>query len=317
MGCMPYLTPPWRRARTTAVAAVVLAVACACSGNGVDLSLPAADGGRALAPAVSRSCHPGVNAAVFWIIGGSELNHLEAAAPLAVRHAIRATNLYVIESAGKTSPAGQTVAAFRSYAAFAAAIAARTIPSTTHWVLYDNERWPGTPVTEQHNPAHYEALFAALARRHGYRVILAPAQDLVYGFGRSQFRAGVAMWQRYLTARLAATSGWLADIYEIQAQPYEFPAYRPSGSYSFFVRAAVAQARAIAPHATIFAGLSTNRVTAAGQLLQDFNAVRGTVSGFWLNIPHPNQPRSLKLAARFLAGLPAAVSARARACVTG
>ena len=100
--------------------------------------------------------------------------------------------------------------------------------------MYDNEQWSLTPAREQADPVRYEQLFGQLAHRHGYKVILAPAQDLVPGFDKSSFRSGKAVWQSYLSMGLATASARAADIYEIQAQPYEMSVYRPQHAYARF-----------------------------------------------------------------------------------
>src|SRR5262245_7336828 len=203
---------------------------------------PSPRGEQVLLPAASSSCQPGVNAAEFWMINQNAFHMLEAAAPAQVRYAFKDENLFVLGRPGHIARVGQAVAVFQSYAALRRAIAAHRIAPTTHWVMYDNERWPATTRNEQQHPWHYEALFAALAHRHGYRVILAPGQDLVFGFGRSRPPL-TPTWRRYLSLHLPAAAARVADIYEIQAQAYELPTFRSSGLFRRLVRAAVAQAR--------------------------------------------------------------------------
>ena len=209
---------------------------------------------------------------------------------------------------------GQPVAVFKSYADLRGAIAAGRIPRRTHWVLYDNERWPATPVREQKRPGQFETLFASLAHRHGYRVILAPGQDLALGFSRTHFARNIAAWRRYLSLGLPAISARLADIYEIQAQPFELPVYRHQRIFLADVQEAVTQARVANPHATIFAGISTQRVARASDLFSDFMAVRGLVAGFWLNLPHYRGVRQQRFARQFLSQIPGAAAATGRTC---
>jgi hypothetical protein len=64
----------------------------------------------------------------------------------------------------------------------------------------------------------------------------------------------------------------------------------------------------------IFAGLSTQRVGSAAQLLQDYEATRGVVDGYWLNIPRHDRPGPPALADQFLRTIPASASAGAAAC---
>jgi hypothetical protein len=284
---------------------VLLALVSACfGGHHRDRreSLPAA------------SCQPGVNAAEFWMITESGLRVLEAAAPAQVRYAFKDENLFVLGGPRPTASVGRAVAVFRSYAQLQRAIAAHIIAPTIHWVMYDNERWRATPRNEQRHPWHYEALFATLAHRHGYRVILAPGVDLSLGIGQSQLPPGMPAWRRYLSVGLPAASARVADIYEIQAQAYEVPKFRPSGLFRRLVGAAAAQARAADPHVAIFAGLSSRRASTPTQMVHDFLAVRNLVAGYWLNLPPLSQSVSQQLARQFLGGLPAGAAATGRTC---
>jgi hypothetical protein len=253
--------------------------------------------------ATLRACSPNGPAAETWIMDAGAVHALDVSDPAGFERAVPPADLFVLEPPGKASPVGETVADFKSYAAFSQAIAARTISPAAHWVMYDNEKWAQTPIAEQQHPMSYERLFAALAHNHDYRVILAPAQDLVFGLANPDVSASAA-WQRYLALRLAAISAPLADIYEIQAQADELVQYRSAAVYPSFVQAAAAQARAANPHIVIIAGLSTQRVRNAAELGQDFSATRSTVAGYWLNIPGSAQPGPTAIAQQFLDGLP-------------
>jgi hypothetical protein len=296
-----------RRRWLAKLAGVAAALAClsSCSGGG---GPPA--------------CHPGINAAESWIVNGAQLQLTEASEAKAVRYAFRNGSLFVLESPGKVSRNGQTVAYFSSYQHLKLALEKGGLPPSVRWVMYDNERWKLTPLLEQKNPQHYMTLFANLAHRHGYKVILAPAQDLVFGYRGPGFRETGTAWQRYISAGLAAAAARVANIYEIQAQSDELPSHRASSAYQDFVRAAVKQARAANSHITIFAGVSTKRVTSAAQLYQDFRATRALVTGYWLNIPG-RDPTGLRItsswasesmAGRFLQQLPAAAAANGGSC---
>ena len=247
-------------------------------------------------------------------MGNGELSAVQSASPSSLSYAVSPAHLMVLELRGQTSSVGQMVADFRSYAELKKMIKKGTIPAGIHWLMYDNEQWPNTPADEQADPVRYEQLFARLAHRHGYKVIMAPAQDLVPGFDKAGFRSGKTAWPSYLSIGLAAASARVADIYEIQAQPYEIGVYRSRHAYASFVAAVAAQARAANPGIVIYAGLSTQRVSSATQLLQDYQATRDLVDGYWLNIPRHNQPGPLALTDQFFRNLPAAASARAAGC---
>jgi hypothetical protein len=290
------------------VSVPMAALFTACSGTGGQPPLPTPTASPA------PSCHPGVSGAENWILGAGELSAAQAASPSSVRHAISPAHLMVLLLRGQTSTLGQEVADFRSYAEFKKMIRHGTIPAGIRWVMYDNERWSLTPAAEQANPVRYERLFAELAHRHGYRVILAPAQDLVPGWAKQSFQAGRAVWRGYLSMGLAAASARYGDIYEIQAQPYEMSVYRSQHAYASFVAAAAAQARAANPRAVIYAGLSTQRVSSGAQLLQDYLATRDLVDGYWMNIPRHDEPGPVTIADQFFRDLPASASAGAADC---
>jgi hypothetical protein len=295
-----------RKVPAAAASAVLVAtLATACSGTA---------GPPAPAPTPARSCQAGVSGAENWIMGSGELSAAQSVSASSVRYAVSSAHLFVLLLRGQTSTAGQEVADFRSYAELKKMIRQQAIPAGIHWLMYDNEQWSLTPASEQADPVRYEQLFGQLAHRHGYKVILAPAQDLVPGFDKNSFRGGKAVWQSYLSMGLAAASARAADIYEIQAQPYEMSVYRSQHAYADFVAAAAAQARAANPGVVIYAGLSTQRVSSAAQLLQDYQATRTVVDGYWLNIPRHDRPGPPALADQFLRAIPASASARALAC---
>jgi hypothetical protein len=302
----PLRTHPRRTAATAVTVVLISALAAACSGPGSQPTSAPTSG-----PA---SCQPGISGAENWIMGGGELSAAQSASPSSVRYAVSPAHLLVLLLRGQTSSAGQEVADFRSYAEFKKMIKQGTIPPSIHWVMYDNEQWPLTPADEQADPVRYEQLFARLAHRNGYQVILAPAQDLVPGFDKASFQGGKAVWPSYLSMGLAAASARVADIYEIQAQPYEIGVYRSQRAYASFVAAAAAQARAANPRIVIYAGLSTQRVSSAAQLLQDYLATRNLVDGYWMNIPRHNESGPVALANQFFRSIPASASASAAAC---
>lgn len=307
-----------RRLVTSRVATAILVSACtgisACTGGGgQEPTQHTSASSPLLVPQVSSSCRPGVNAAEFWIMNADELSSLQTTDPSAASYGLRSANLFVLEPPGTRSPAGQTVAYFKSYATFRSAITQQTIAAGTHWVAYDNEAWKATPRREQLDPIHYETLFADLAHSHGYKVILMPAQDLIPGFVHDS-----NAWPQYLSLGLASASGRLADIYEIQAQPYELAAFRQAGDFQNYVQQAAAQAHAANPNVIVFAGLSTQRVSTAAELTQDFAATRGVVAGYWLNIPGSGKSAAgPAMAGQFLQTIPTAADSTAKTCAGG
>jgi hypothetical protein len=162
---------------------------------------------------------------------------------------------------------------FDSYAAIQAAFAAHTIPAEAEAILYDNERWPGTPVSEQRQPFSYVQRAEALVHDHGLTFISTPAPDLSTTLNPGHH----GNYSGYLNERLATLARY-ADIFDVQAQHAGPPA-----SYAAFARAAVAQARAANRHAFILLGITTNGETAQ-DLISEVTATRAIADGYWLNI---------------------------------
>jgi hypothetical protein len=147
-------------------------------------------------------------------------------------------------------------------------------------VLYDVEDWSLTPKAQQQDPAKFEAEGYRLARARGTVFIAAPALDLVRVLDPS---GSGTVAQRFLSLNLIGQAARNADVVDIQAQGLE-----GSAQYASFVTAAAAQARAANPDVTVLAGLSTNpsgRAISAQTLSSDAESVRGSVDGYWLNIP--------------------------------
>jgi hypothetical protein len=172
------------------------------------------------------------------------------------------------------------VVTFTAVADLVRAVTQRQLPPGTGAVLYDPEAWSLTPAAEQRNPGQAAQQAAAAAHAHGLQLIVAPALNLVTVRGRSP----APRWQQFLSLRIAAAVAAHADIVELQAQSLE----RDTAGYASFVRQAAAQVTTANPRATVLAGLSTNPPGAAvssQQLTAAIQATRGTVGGYWLNIP--------------------------------
>ena len=175
----------------------------------------------------------------------------------------------------------QPVMTFWSVTQLDQALSGGQVPAGTRSVLYDPEAWSLTPRAEQLDPAAAAQRAAQLAHAHGLSLIVAPALDLTT-VGSGPARG--PLWQRFLQRGLAGAMAKAADVVELQAQSLE----RDPGTYTSFLRAAAAQARAASPGVTVLAGLSTNppgAVVAAGQLTAAIQGTRGLVDGYWMNIP--------------------------------
>lgn len=162
---------------------------------------------------------------------------------------------------------------FDSYAALQTAFAAHAIPADVQAILYDNERWPGTPLGEQLQPFVYVRKAEALVHDHGLTFISTPAPDLNTTLNPGHH----GNYSGYLSERLATLAGY-ADIFDVQAQHAGPPA-----SYAAFAKAAVAQARAANRHAIVLLGITTNGETSR-DLISEVTATRAIADGYWFNI---------------------------------
>jgi hypothetical protein len=172
---------------------------------------------------------------------------------------------------------------YRSFASMSANFTAGNAPRSGA-VLYDNEKWADTPEDERADPAAYEQRAGALAHAHGLRFIATPAMDLTAALDGGPGTIST----KYLRLGIARDAAKYADVIDIQAQSLEFD---PS-TYGAFVAAAARQARASNPHIVVVAGLTTGRNHPDGSpptsddLLRATAATRGSVDGYWLNVPN-------------------------------
>jgi hypothetical protein len=165
------------------------------------------------------------------------------------------------------------VADFDSYAAIQAAFATHAIPSDVRAILYDDERWPGTPLREQLQPFAFVRQAAVLVHEHGLAFISTPAPDL-----NTTLNPGhPGNYSGYLQERLAALAAD-ADIFDIQAQHAG-----TVSSYIAFAKAAVAQARSANRRAVILLGITTNGETPQ-DLISEIAGTRAISDGYWFNI---------------------------------
>jgi hypothetical protein len=170
---------------------------------------------------------------------------------------------------------------YKSYAAFAADVAAGRLPSSVHAVLYDIEKWPATPLGEQRSPQFYMRRFSALARAHGLLPVLAPARDLALVPGGSCAKRGSEnLSEAYLRCGLAgADQGAAALVVQSQAEEFNVTAFR------HFVAAVARQARAGNPRIAVLAQLATaplGQPASVPQLVSAARSVHQLVDGFSL-----------------------------------
>lgn len=248
---------------------VYLVLLTSCSSGGSPASLPA------------QNATPDTNQ-VTWMINTIALERLQAAglAEATRKQFFDNPHTYVIG----TMPTGwqsSSTLSFTSVADLQKAFARNVIPASVQAILYDDEAWQFTPVSEQQHIASAVKEAADLAHSHHKLLIAAPATDLVrvldpHGQGDN--------YARFLSLGIIKDAALSADSVEIQAQGSE----ASLTTYTQFVHEASAQAKAAHAQVVVLAGLSTNpdgqKVTGQ-QLTAAFQATRREVSGYWLNIP--------------------------------
>jgi hypothetical protein len=207
---------------------------------------------------------------ITWIVPLSLLRSLGGGETLTT-WAFSNGHAYVYGSPPST--VGVPTAAYGSYAQIQAAFAAGTLPGRYRAVIYDNERWSHTPLTEQRHPVYYERLVASLLHRNGLIYIATPAPDLMWATGRPS-----DSYTAYLRSDVAGHAARLADVVDIQAQPRETDLHE----FVCFVAAAVKQIRSANPHAEALIGLRTN--PGDQRLVAAYRAVAGLADGYWLNV---------------------------------
>jgi hypothetical protein len=158
------------------------------------------------------------------------------------------------------------------------------------------ERWDATPPIEQRDPVRYLEAFCALARSHGYAVMVTPHPNLVSIPGSTcEWRPGETRESAYLRSGIVEASAANADVYEVQAQTLQ----RDPVRYREFVLQTAALARKANPDAVVLSGLSTHPGYAASprMLLDAWGGVREVVDGHYLSLARRRLP---DVAASFL-----------------
>ena len=170
-------------------------------------------------------------------------------------------------------------------------------------VMYDDEHWSRTPVSEQANPCASMSAFVRAAHEHGLTTIVAPDQNLAQPGVITTYKGGESEnWQTYLRLGIgacAARSG--SQWYHVMSQPFEahwcgnfFDSCQSSESdFVNFVTQAALQAKAVNPNIKISDGLSTNPqyfsyfkgAAAFAQIMyRDYADVQRIISAVWLNV---------------------------------
>jgi hypothetical protein len=177
------------------------------------------------------------------------------------------------------------IISFKSFGAIRDALQMGAIGPEIRGIMYDYEKWQFTPEEEQRNAAGYVKQAADLVHARGLLFLAAPAVNLVTVMAPAEDRKRLG--DTYLRLGIAAGAARYADVFDIQAQRFEYD----TDLYAKFVRQAAAQARRANPNVMVLAGVSTQpfgpRVT-ADDIFRAIAATRDVVDGYWFNIPKPS-----------------------------
>jgi hypothetical protein len=241
---------------------------------------------------------------VTWVLAQSSLSNLLSADPTIATRIFDHPYVYVTATPGSSDPVppgwrSMPTVNFKSYAAFAAAVSAGTMPSWTKAVLYDPEAWSQTPFIEQTNVGYYMQQFSRLAHSHGWRVIMMPGTDLMNIYHKLP---GETNPQAFIRHNIAGAAARYADVSEAQSQTIE----TNPGAYNWFLTRARSQALAANPHVVFLGGLTANilgTTASADVMYYAALSVTSVVDGFFLNVSK-NAPDPVN-AAQFLQQLAA------------
>ena len=166
------------------------------------------------------------NVAPYWLLESFSVSALLQAglSPVLLQHFFNNTRTFVIVKAADPAknpslPNANYVMSFANYQQLARAITTGSIPAYIKLVLYDNERWPATPATQQQQPFAYEAEAEALAHQHGLGLIFTPAANLSMVLSSSYTNA--TKYEGYTSLGIASQAAPHTDVLEIQAQQDE------------------------------------------------------------------------------------------------
>ena len=174
-------------------------------------------------------------------------------------------------------PHATRIQVFNSYARIAQAIANHGIAANTKAVVYDNERFTGTPAAELEDPVRYCKLTAKLLHQNGLKYIASP------GFDLSGRRPANGQWFRQFVRAGLMKCARHANYLDVQDQLKQ-----GTTTYTRDAHEAAAVLHRINPRAKLLMGLSTSpsgRLATAGQLWRAYQDTSRFVNGYWLNVP--------------------------------
>lgn len=263
----------FRRAWCAAIATLCVVTGCSST--------------RAPAPASASPPMTKPHTALRWILNGPALSNFTSdpdavaffrgARPFVLQ---RRNATVVIPSEWNALP----IRSFTSVHAMRKAFEKNVIGPDVRGVLYDSEAWRFTPDDEQQDVAGSTKAAADLVHAHGLLFLTAPAVNLARRLAPSSAKR----YEGYLKVNLAAESARYADVFVVQAQGSEADITK----YQSFVAAAAKQARQANRNVVVLAGISTNPSGAKVDsriVLAAIRATRGTVDGYWFNVPSPSK----------------------------
>ena len=196
-------------------------------------------------------------------------------------------------------PGATTGRAWASYARFAEDVTTGVIPDGVRVVMYDPENWDATPHLERLDPCTFIEAFCALARLHGYSVLVTPHPNIVSVPGSAHHpRAGETRELAYLRSGIVEVSAANADAVETQAQTLQ----RDPAAYRAFVADTARVAREVKQDVRVLSGLSTHPgYPATPEMLKNaWVCVRDIVDGHYLSLARLRLPA---VATSFLASV--------------
>jgi hypothetical protein len=220
-----------------------------------------------------------------WVVSASLLSRLGLLAHATAAHFFDTPRTFVTgASASSLALLGMGSAvptmSFSDEAKLAAAVTQGRLQPGTAAVVY--AAGAGTPMAQQHNPAHYYALAAAVAHLHGLLFIAAPQTSLVKALAPATPAA--ARDREFLRLGLATDTAHDADAFEAPAQATQ----GDSSAYASFVTSASRQAARSHPGIELLAGLSAGAAQSApspNALFDAFLSTRLTVAGYGFSGP--------------------------------
>jgi hypothetical protein len=227
-----------------------------------------------------------------WVTSAGTIGAIAAVDPLVADRVFGSSDAVALGG----WPGATTGRAWASSERFAEDVAAGAIAEDVTIVMYDPEGWDATPLPEKLDPVTHIAAFGALARSHGYSVMVTPHPNLVSVPGSVHAPGhGETREAAYLRSGIVEASAANADVVETQSQSHQ----QDPATYRAFVLDTARLARSVNPDVQVLSGLSTHPgYPATAEMLRDaWECVRDVVEGHYLSLARRRLP---SVAASFL-----------------